>query len=314
MGKERGTNGAQQTKIDQFTVAAGRRSVTALIGGLPGDVIEPSGAQILAARGASGQSVQTQIAAIVVDVNLLRTDLCAVAERSVATEKQVSTIRTELDDLKDTVATLEGQGAKVGDESGVSGRTVPNMQPEGGCDNVVYLYQTGTFVTWEEAETHFGVGREQFLQYASISTHGSGDMDLLPGGTLRVSLIAVKIDMTMQHCLLGLLPLAKKGRKMTYQFALLGLILEKRRIAFHWDSPTPPSCEKWKADLVEWATAEECRLRKVRIDENTVRDLEAWSSMIEHRGVDPEENDMDRHTTGSLCDSDDQEQCPGAVT
>ncbi|KAJ1127556.1 hypothetical protein NDU88_005955 [Pleurodeles waltl] len=45
-------------------------------------------AMILVAIEASGQAVQTQIAAIAVDVNMLRTDLRAVAKRPVATEKQ----------------------------------------------------------------------------------------------------------------------------------------------------------------------------------------------------------------------------------
>ncbi|KAJ1177372.1 hypothetical protein NDU88_002630 [Pleurodeles waltl] len=87
MGKERGTKGAQQTKMDQFMAQQAGEESQCTIGGLPGEVSEPSVGQILAAREASGQAVQTQIAAIAID-NLLRTDLCAVAERSVATEKQ----------------------------------------------------------------------------------------------------------------------------------------------------------------------------------------------------------------------------------
>ncbi|KAJ1195164.1 hypothetical protein NDU88_004445 [Pleurodeles waltl] len=62
-----------------------------------------------AAIEASGQAVETQIATIAIDVNLLRTDLRSVAEKSVATEKRVRTMRTELDHLKDTVATLEAK-------------------------------------------------------------------------------------------------------------------------------------------------------------------------------------------------------------
>ncbi|KAJ1106275.1 hypothetical protein NDU88_003676 [Pleurodeles waltl] len=76
------------------------------------DVREPSMAQILAAIEASGQAVQAQIAAIAMDVNLLRTDLRAVTERSVATEQQVSTIQMDLDALKANVATLEAKTIK----------------------------------------------------------------------------------------------------------------------------------------------------------------------------------------------------------
>ncbi|KAJ1215199.1 hypothetical protein NDU88_002808 [Pleurodeles waltl] len=57
--------------------------------------------------------MQTQIAAIVVDVNLLRTDLRVVAERSVATEKQVTCMQSEMDTLKASVAILEAKTHKL---------------------------------------------------------------------------------------------------------------------------------------------------------------------------------------------------------
>ncbi|KAJ1172404.1 hypothetical protein NDU88_004251 [Pleurodeles waltl] len=50
---------------------------------------EPTGTQILAAIEASGQAVKSQIAAIAVDVNLLRADVRVVAERSVEALKVV---------------------------------------------------------------------------------------------------------------------------------------------------------------------------------------------------------------------------------
>ncbi|KAJ1142665.1 hypothetical protein NDU88_008978 [Pleurodeles waltl] len=53
--------------------------------------------------------MQTQIAAIAVDVNLLRADLRVVAERSVATEKQVMCLQSEMDTLKASVAILEAK-------------------------------------------------------------------------------------------------------------------------------------------------------------------------------------------------------------
>ncbi|KAJ1143226.1 hypothetical protein NDU88_009537 [Pleurodeles waltl] len=106
MGKGRAVKGVKHAKMDSFTVqhAGGSQQEP---GGPPGDACELFGAQILAVIEASGQVVQTQIAAIAADVNLLRTDLGAVVERSVATEKQVSIMQMDPDALKDTVATLE---------------------------------------------------------------------------------------------------------------------------------------------------------------------------------------------------------------
>ncbi|KAJ1157953.1 hypothetical protein NDU88_010649 [Pleurodeles waltl] len=106
--------------MDQFTAQHPGGRSPCNIGGLPGEVSKPSGAQILAAIEASGQAVETQIAALAIDVNLLRMDLRAVTEKSMATEKKLGTIRTELDDLNDTVATSEANR----DESGGCGRTV----------------------------------------------------------------------------------------------------------------------------------------------------------------------------------------------
>ncbi|KAJ1146662.1 hypothetical protein NDU88_012926 [Pleurodeles waltl] len=57
--------------------------------------------------------MQTQIAAIAFDVNLLRADLRVVAERSVATEKQVTCLQSEMDMLKASVAILETKTPKL---------------------------------------------------------------------------------------------------------------------------------------------------------------------------------------------------------
>ncbi|KAJ1173875.1 hypothetical protein NDU88_005700 [Pleurodeles waltl] len=88
MGKERTASVTQKTKMDQFK--------TRNMGGgsqreprwPTGEGCKPSWAQILAVIEASGQTVQAQIAAIAVDVNLLRVVLQVVAERSVATKQQ----------------------------------------------------------------------------------------------------------------------------------------------------------------------------------------------------------------------------------
>ncbi|KAJ1180377.1 hypothetical protein NDU88_005598 [Pleurodeles waltl] len=74
---------------------------------------EPTGAQIHAAIESSRQAMQTQIATIAVDVNLLRADLRVVAERSVATEKQVTCLQSETDTLKDSVAILKAKTHKL---------------------------------------------------------------------------------------------------------------------------------------------------------------------------------------------------------
>ncbi|KAJ1139532.1 hypothetical protein NDU88_005903 [Pleurodeles waltl] len=69
---------------------------------------KPTGTQILAAIEWS-----VQIAAMAVDVNLLRVDLRVVAEPSVATEKQVTSLQTDMDTLKATVPTLETKMRKL---------------------------------------------------------------------------------------------------------------------------------------------------------------------------------------------------------
>ncbi|KAJ1210567.1 hypothetical protein NDU88_005929 [Pleurodeles waltl] len=74
---------------------------------------EPTGAQILAAIESLRHAMQTQIAAIAVDVNLLRADLRVVAKRSVATEKQVMCLQSEMDTLKASVAILEAKTHKL---------------------------------------------------------------------------------------------------------------------------------------------------------------------------------------------------------
>ncbi|KAJ1129107.1 hypothetical protein NDU88_007478 [Pleurodeles waltl] len=70
---------------------------------------EPTRAQILAAIESSQQAMQTQIEAIAVGVNLLRADLRVVADRSVATEKQVTCLQSEMDSLKASMAILEAK-------------------------------------------------------------------------------------------------------------------------------------------------------------------------------------------------------------
>ncbi|KAJ1193834.1 hypothetical protein NDU88_003130 [Pleurodeles waltl] len=91
MGKDRANKGTQQTRTDQYTAQNAGAS-------LPKDPpdpsergAEPTRAQILAAIESSSRATQTQIAAIAVDVNLLRDDLRVVAERSVATEQKCGT-------------------------------------------------------------------------------------------------------------------------------------------------------------------------------------------------------------------------------
>ncbi|KAJ1082259.1 hypothetical protein NDU88_002427 [Pleurodeles waltl] len=69
--------------------------------------------QILAAIEASGQAVQAQIAAMAVDVNLLRVDLRVVAEHSVATEQQVIGLQADIDALKATIVTHEAKTRRL---------------------------------------------------------------------------------------------------------------------------------------------------------------------------------------------------------
>ncbi|KAJ1107313.1 hypothetical protein NDU88_004705 [Pleurodeles waltl] len=57
--------------------------------------------------------MQTQIAAMAVDVILLRADLRVVAECSVATENQVTCLQSEMGTLKASVAILEAKTHKL---------------------------------------------------------------------------------------------------------------------------------------------------------------------------------------------------------
>ncbi|KAJ1181440.1 hypothetical protein NDU88_006647 [Pleurodeles waltl] len=76
--------------------------------------------------------MQTQIAAIAVDVHLLRADLRVVAERSVATEKQVTCLQTDMDTLNALVAILEAKThkleARVEDVEGRARRRAVQLQ------------------------------------------------------------------------------------------------------------------------------------------------------------------------------------------
>ncbi|KAJ1125986.1 hypothetical protein NDU88_004399 [Pleurodeles waltl] len=95
--------GTQQTRIDQYTAQSSGASLQKDPPSPLEKGTEPTGAQILAPLS------QTQIVAISVDVNLLRADLRVVAERSVATEKQVMCLQSEMDTLKASVAILEAK-------------------------------------------------------------------------------------------------------------------------------------------------------------------------------------------------------------
>ncbi|KAJ1135306.1 hypothetical protein NDU88_001746 [Pleurodeles waltl] len=86
--------------MDQYTAQSSGASLQKDPPGPLEKGAEPTGVQILAAIESSRQAMQTQIAAIAVDVNLLRADLRVVAECSVATEKQVTGLQSEMDTLK----------------------------------------------------------------------------------------------------------------------------------------------------------------------------------------------------------------------
>ncbi|KAJ1083887.1 hypothetical protein NDU88_004042 [Pleurodeles waltl] len=113
MGKDRSNKDAQQTRMDQYTAQCAEGSVQKDSPGPTDKGGEPTRAQILAAIEASGQVVQTQIAAMAVDVNLLGADLRVVADRLAATEQQVTCIQIDIDKLKATVAILEAKTCKL---------------------------------------------------------------------------------------------------------------------------------------------------------------------------------------------------------
>ncbi|KAJ1129677.1 hypothetical protein NDU88_008043 [Pleurodeles waltl] len=112
MGKDRVNNGTQQTRMDQYTAQNPGPSLQKDPPATSEKGTEPTEAQILAAIESSSRATQTQIAAITVDVNLLRADLRAVVERSMATEQKVTCMQSEVDILKASVTTFEAQTHK----------------------------------------------------------------------------------------------------------------------------------------------------------------------------------------------------------
>ncbi|KAJ1112926.1 hypothetical protein NDU88_001187 [Pleurodeles waltl] len=113
MGKDRANKGTQQTRMDKYTAQNAGASLEKDSPATWKKGTEPTGAQIIAAIESSSWATQTQIAAIAVDVILLRADLRAVAERSVATEQKVACMQSEVDILKASVTTLEAETRKL---------------------------------------------------------------------------------------------------------------------------------------------------------------------------------------------------------
>ncbi|KAJ1114747.1 hypothetical protein NDU88_002978 [Pleurodeles waltl] len=113
MGKDRANKGTQQTRMDQYTAQSSGVSLQKDPPVLLEKGAEPTGAQILAAIESSSRATQTQIAAMVVDVNLLRADLRVVTERSVATEQQVTCMQSNVVTLKASMAILKAKMRKL---------------------------------------------------------------------------------------------------------------------------------------------------------------------------------------------------------
>ncbi|KAJ1108797.1 hypothetical protein NDU88_006167 [Pleurodeles waltl] len=113
MGKDRANKGTQQTRMDQYTAQSSGASLQQDPPGPLEKGVEPTGAQIRGAVESSSWATQTHIAAIAVDVNLLRADLRVVAERSVVTEQQVTCMQSDVDTLKASVAILKAKARKL---------------------------------------------------------------------------------------------------------------------------------------------------------------------------------------------------------
>ncbi|KAJ1109724.1 hypothetical protein NDU88_007084 [Pleurodeles waltl] len=113
MGKDRANEGTQQIRMAQYTAESSGASLQKDPPGPLERGADPTGARILAAIESSSHAMQTQIAAIAVDVNLLRDDLRVVAERSVATEQQVTCMQSDMDTLKASVAILKAKTRKL---------------------------------------------------------------------------------------------------------------------------------------------------------------------------------------------------------
>ncbi|KAJ1128817.1 hypothetical protein NDU88_007191 [Pleurodeles waltl] len=75
MGKDRTHKGTQKTRMDQYTAQSSGASLQKDPTSPLEKGAEPTRVQILAAIESSRHAMQTQIAAIAVDVNLLRADL-----------------------------------------------------------------------------------------------------------------------------------------------------------------------------------------------------------------------------------------------
>ncbi|KAJ1145717.1 hypothetical protein NDU88_012002 [Pleurodeles waltl] len=110
---DRTHKGTKQTRMDQYKAQSSGASLQKDPPNPLEKGAEPTGAQILAAIEYSWHAMQTQIAAIAVDVNLLRANLRVVAEHSVATEKQMTCLQSQMDTLKASVAILEAKTHKL---------------------------------------------------------------------------------------------------------------------------------------------------------------------------------------------------------
>ncbi|KAJ1138945.1 hypothetical protein NDU88_005324 [Pleurodeles waltl] len=126
MGKDRANKGTQQTRMDQYTAQSAGASLQKDPPGPLEKGAEPTGVQILAAIESSSRAAQTQIAAIAVDVNLLRDDLRVVVEQSVATEQKVTCMQSDVDTLKASVAIPKAKTRKL-EVHGILDRDPPKM-------------------------------------------------------------------------------------------------------------------------------------------------------------------------------------------
>ncbi|KAJ1199020.1 hypothetical protein NDU88_002858 [Pleurodeles waltl] len=121
MGKDRANKGTQQTRMDQYTAQNAGESLQKDPPSPSEKGAEPTGEQILAAIESFSRATHTEIAAIAVDVNLLRADLRVGAERSVATEQKVTYMQSDVEMLKASVAILDAQTRKLERGTGRSG-------------------------------------------------------------------------------------------------------------------------------------------------------------------------------------------------
>ncbi|KAJ1115325.1 hypothetical protein NDU88_003550 [Pleurodeles waltl] len=74
------------------------------------------------------------------------------------------------------------------------------------------------------------------------------------------------MSLTVETCLLGLLPRPKKEKALP-GLTNLALILAKRLLTKRWKATAPPRVSQWCAEMLDWGKAKEQLLKEKKVEE-----------------------------------------------